>query len=160
MKNTKKIKTTIKIDENIKEKLDKYKRYGYSKNEIITMGIILLEDSKNFETLLMNKQKEKETITEIIKLQESLKKLNDKIDKVNYTSEYYKIQEIIKQITEDEIIPREQIMHYHGVKPEPIRNEYFQEKEEKTGISKEIIKNELINKFTQTYLEDLNILID
>lgn len=160
MKENKKIKTTIKLEKNIKEKLDKYKKYGYNKNEIITMGIILLEDSKNFETLLKNKQKEKETIDEIIKLQESLKKLNIKIDKINYTNDYYKVQEIIRQITEDEIIPREQIMHFHGVKPEAIGKEYFQEKEENTGISKDIIKKELINKYTQTHLEDLNIFVD
>jgi hypothetical protein len=153
----KKIRTTVKLEKHIKDKLDKYQKFGFNKNEIITMGIILLEDSKNFELLLRKNKKEEETINEIIKLKESINELNIKIDKINYENEYYKLQETIKLITEEEIIPREEIMHYHGVIPEPIGKQYFKEKEEKTGISKDIIIEELVNKYTQSYLEDLNI---
>ena len=160
MKENKKIKTTIKIDKNIKEKLDKFRRYGYNKNEIVTMGIILLEDSKNFEILLKNKILEEKTTQKMIELKQSIDELNKRIDKIKYKNQYYKLQEIIKQITEEEIIPREEIIHYCNVKPEKLGKEYFLNKSEETGIPADIIINELINKYTQTYLEDLNMFID
>ena len=52
MNENEKVKMTIKLDKKMKDKIAKYQQFGYSKNEIITMGLILLEDSKNFEILL------------------------------------------------------------------------------------------------------------
>ena len=120
MNENKKVKMTIKIDQNVKEKINKYKNYGYNPEEIITMGIILLEDSKNFELLLGNRKLEEKTTKEMIKLKKSIEKLNKRIDKIKYDNNTCKVQEIIRQITEDEIIPREQIVHYCHVKPEKL----------------------------------------
>ena len=157
MNENEKVKMTIKLDKKMKDKIAKYQQFGYSKNEIITMGLILLEDSKNFEILLKNKKLEEKTINEMIELNKSIEQLNKRIDKIKYENDDCKLQEILTKIIEDEIIPREQIVYYLHVKPEKLKKEYFERISEETGVPVETIINELINKYTFTYLEDLNI---
>ena len=154
---TQKVKMTIKLNKNIKEKLDKYEQYGYKKEEIITMGLILLEDKQNFEILLNNKKEDKQILKELKEIKKLLHKTNHKINNIKFKNNNEKLKNTIKQIEEDEIIPREQILHYKNMKPQQIGEEYFQKIENQTGIPKEIIKEELINTYTQTHLKDLNI---
>lgn len=157
MNENKKVKMTIKIDPSIKEKINRYKKYGYKPAEIITMGLILLEDSKNFELLLGNRKLEEETTKQMIEFKKSVDQLNQRIDKIKYKNDYCKLQGVINQIMEEEIIPREQIIYYLHVKPEKLEKEYFENKSIQTGVPLDTIMNELINKYTLTYLEDLNM---
>ncbi|MEE3419308.1 MAG: hypothetical protein VZQ62_08255, partial [Methanosphaera sp.] len=134
MNENEKVKMTIKLDKKMKDKIVKYQQFGYSKNEIITMGLILLEDSKNFEILLKNKKLEEKTINEMIELNKSIEQLNKRIDKIKYENDDCKLQEILTKIIEDEIIPREQIVYYLHVKPEKLKKEYFERISEETGV--------------------------
>lgn len=139
MNENEKVKMTIKLDKKMKDKIAKYQQFGYSKNEIITMGLILLEDSKNFEILLKNKKLEEKTINEMIELNKSIEKLNKRIDEMKYENDDCKLQEILTKIIEDEIIPREQIVYYLHVKPEKLKKEYFERISEETGVPVETI---------------------
>lgn len=154
---TKKEKITIKINKHIKDKLDKYQKFGYNRNEIITMGIILLEDSKNFELLLKRHQEERETIKEIIELKKSINQLNKKLCDQKYKNKYQKLDYLINWIYENEFAIREQLLTLHGCELEPLTIEYFYEKSELTGIPVEEIIREIIERYTLEYLKDINV---
>lgn len=152
-----KVKITVQLDKNIKEKLEKYKIYGFETSKIITMGIILLEDSQNFETLLGNKIMEDQTVEEIIELKERIDQLNKKLDQKIYKTPQAKLDKVIQWIYEEELLPREQFIEYSKEEIDPIGLEFFEEKSEITGIPAEEIINGLINTYTEEYLKDLNI---
>lgn len=160
MSNNEKTRITIQINKNIKEKLEKYKNYGYDTSEIITMGIILLEDSQNFETLLQQKIIKDKTITEIIELKEEIDQLNKKLDQQQYKTQEQKLEKVIQGIYEEELLPREQIINYTQEELKPIGRELFEEKSEETGIATEEIITAIINTYTEEYLKQLNININ
>ena len=147
---------TIKIDESIKEKLEKYQQYGYKASEIITMGIILLEDSKNFEILMDRKIIEEKILQKIIELKESIDNLQIRLNK-KIPKEERMVDEVIRWIDEGEITPREQILQEYDTKLNPLGQEYFNEIAQIRGIPREKLINEIINRYTEEHLKDLNI---
>ena len=159
MKDKKKVKMTIKIDKERKEKIQKYKKYGFKASDIISMSLIQLEDMKIFEKLIENKIMEEQTLANMIELKQSIEKLNNKLNKIKFQDNYNKLQEIIKDFTEEEIIPREEIVYYCNVKPKKLEKEYFENISEQTGIPVDILITEIVNIYTKSYLEDLNIIV-